>query len=59
MTLSIPDTKERTAADADAAAERLKKGLRSARAIVRDYRDKLVAEGQARESGKNAFNFER
>ncbi len=51
---------EKKLAEADAAADRLRKSLRSAKSLVRDYRAKLGKKA-AREADepKGVFRFER
>jgi hypothetical protein len=57
----VQDNKD-AAAEADAATDRLQKGLRAAKSIVRDYKAKLCRKpsGEPRETLKKAaFQFDR
>ncbi|HEX8533705.1 MAG TPA: hypothetical protein VF662_06015 [Allosphingosinicella sp.] len=57
----MQDNKD-AAAEADAATDRLQKGLRAAKSIVRDYKAKLCRKpsGEPRETLKKAaFQFDR
>jgi hypothetical protein len=57
----VQQDKDQAAAEADAATDRLQKGLRAARSIVRDYRAKLCRKApvQTRDSErKSAFQFD-
>jgi hypothetical protein len=54
--------KEQAVAEADAATARMQQSLRTAKAIVRDYKAKLCRKsgGSARdEDGRGIFRFER
>ena len=58
----MQEKEEPGAAEAEAATDRLHKGLRTARSLVRDYKTKLCRMGR-RESGgsesKGIFRFDR
>ena len=58
----VQDDKEKAAAEADAAMDRLQKGLRAARSIVRDYRAKLCRKAPVetrKAERKSAFQLDR